>query len=161
MFTRRSDARDAVVLPASQPANGHGQTQNGYGATGAGAPSFVEPNRGYAAAAVSEESLIGSDLTITGNVICQGSVRLEGRIEGDMRCATLVVGETASVTGTIVADEVAVYGRVAGTVKGRRVNLYSSAHVEGDIFHQGIGIEMGTHYDGRLKWSENPTETQQ
>ena len=34
--------------------------------------------------------------------------------------------------------------------------LYSSAHVEGDVYHTGIGIEMGTHYDGRLKWAENP-----
>lgn len=156
MFTRKSDVRDAVVLPAAQTSNGYAPMPNTNDR-----PSFVEPNRNYAQAANSEESLIGSDLSIIGNVICQGSVRLEGKIEGDMRCATLIVGETASVTGTIVAEDVAVYGRVAGTVRGRRVNLYSSAHVEGDIFHQGIGIEMGTHYDGRLKWSDNPTETQQ
>jgi hypothetical protein len=33
--------------------------------------------------------------------------------------------------------------------------LQASAHVEGDIFHQGIGIEMGTRYDGTLRWTED------
>ncbi len=46
-------------------------------------------------------------------------------------------------------------GRVAGTIRGRRVMLQSSAKVEGDIFHQGIGIEMGTRYDGTLRWTED------
>jgi len=33
--------------------------------------------------------------------------------------------------------------------------LQASAKVEGDIFHQGIGIEMGTRYDGTLRWTED------
>ena len=106
---------------------------------------------------VGNETIISSDLKITGNVISNGRVRLEGTIEGDMHCRSLVVGEQGSVTGGIIAEEVSVYGRVAGTVRGGQVNLFSTAHVEGDIFHRGIGIEMGTHYDGRLRWSETPT----
>ena len=78
-----------------------------------------------------------------------------------MHCRSLVVGEQGSVTGGIVADEVSVFGRVAGTVRGGQVNLYATAHVEGDIYHHGIGIEMGTHYDGRLKWSESPVDGQE
>jgi cytoskeletal protein CcmA (bactofilin family) len=106
----------------------------------------------------SDESIIGPDLKITGNVISRGRVRLEGVIEGDMRCSSLVVSQSGTITGGIVASEVAVYGRVAGTIKGQRVNLYASAHVEGDITHQGIGVEMGTHYDGRLRWSAHPLD---
>jgi cytoskeletal protein CcmA (bactofilin family) len=44
---------------------------------------------------------------------------------------------------------------VTGTIRGRRVMLQASAKVEGDIFHQGIGIEMGTRYDGTLRWTED------
>jgi cytoskeletal protein CcmA (bactofilin family) len=106
----------------------------------------------------SDESIIGPDLKITGNVISRGRVRLEGVIEGDMRCSSLVVSQSGTITGGIIAGEVAVYGRVAGTIKGQRVNLYASAHVEGDITHQGIGVEMGTHYDGRLRWSAHPLD---
>ncbi len=100
----------------------------------------------------SEETIISNDITIEGNVTSVGKVRLEGTVEGDMRCRSVTVGEKGSVTGSIVAEEVAVYGRVSGTVEGKSVTLYKTAHVEGDIVHQGIGIEMGTHYDGRLKW---------
>jgi cytoskeletal protein CcmA (bactofilin family) len=108
------------------------------------------------ATVIGDETIISSDLTIVGNVLSKGRVKLEGTIEGDMHCRSLVVGEQGSVTGGIVAEEVSVYGRVAGTVRGGRVNLYATAHVEGDIYHHGIGIEMGTHYDGRLKWTEDP-----
>ena len=110
------------------------------------------------ATVIGDETIISSDLTIVGNVISKGRVKLEGTIEGDMNCRSLVVGEQGSVTGGITAEEVSVYGRVAGTVRGSRVNLYATAHVEGDIYHRGIGIEMGTHYDGRLKWTDNPTQ---
>jgi len=109
---------------------------------------------------VGEETMISADLTIVGNVISKGRVKLEGTIEGDMHCRSLVVGEQGSVTGGIVADEVSVYGRVAGTIRGGQVNLFATAHVEGDIYHRGIGIEMGTHYDGRLKWSNDPSAEQ-
>ncbi len=109
------------------------------------------------ATVIGDETIISSDLTIIGNVLSKGRVKLEGTIEGDMRCRSLVVGEQGSVTGAIVAEDVSVYGKVAGIVRGDRVTLYSTAHVEGDIYHRGIGIEMGTHYDGRLKWTDNPT----
>lgn len=130
------------------------------GAANPGSSFFREPARrnGAESAALSDETVISSDLMIVGNVVSKGRVRLEGTIEGDMRCASLEVGESGAVTGTIVADEVAVYGKVSGTVRGKSVRLFSTAHVEGDIFHQGIGIEMGTHYDGRLKWADNPSD---
>ena len=94
-------------------------------------------------------------LQFEGNVTSEGIVRLEGTIVGDMNCASLVVENDGAISGNIAAEEVNVHGRVEGTVHGKNVILHSSAFVEGDIFHQGIGIEMGTHYDGRLKWVEN------
>ena len=109
---------------------------------------------------IGDETIISADLTIIGNVLSKGRVKLEGTIEGDMRCRSLVVGEQGTVTGSIVAEDVAVYGKVAGIIRGDAVTLYSTAHVEGDIYHHGIGIEMGTHYDGRLKWTDNPTAGQ-
>jgi cytoskeletal protein CcmA (bactofilin family) len=104
------------------------------------------------------ESNISNDLTIIGNVTSTGSVRLDGAIDGNIFCTSLIVTENGRVNGGIVAkQEVTVLGRVNGTIRGRRVMLQSSAHVEGDIFHQGIGIEMGTRYDGTLRWTEDQT----
>jgi len=104
------------------------------------------------------ETVISNDLTIHGNVASNGIVRLEGTIIGDMDCASLVVENDGAISGNISADEVKVHGRVEGTVRGKNVILHSTAFVEGDIYHQGIGIEMGTQYDGRLKWVKDAEE---
>ena len=106
------------------------------------------------------ETVISNDLTIHGNVSSEGIVRLEGTIIGDMNCTSLVVENDGAIAGNISADEVKVHGRVEGTVHGKNVMLHSSAFVEGDIYHQGIGIEMGTQYDGRIKWVKDAEEGQ-
>jgi cytoskeletal protein CcmA (bactofilin family) len=117
------------------------------------APASAPP---AAAPAPSSETvistIISADITIEGNVTAEQGVCLEGKIQGDLRGKSVVIGREGSVTGSIVANEVAVYGRVLGSIQGKNVMLYKSAHVEGDVLHQGIGIEMGSHYDGRLKW---------
>ncbi|MGO9461110.1 MAG: bactofilin family protein [Rhodomicrobium sp.] len=101
-------------------------------------------------------SNISSDLTIIADVSSTGSVILDGMIDGHIYCVSLIVTANGSVNGGIVANqEVTVHGKVSGTIRGRRVMLRSSAKVEGDIFHQGIGIEMGTRYDGSLHWTED------
>ncbi|MDZ4790881.1 MAG: polymer-forming cytoskeletal protein [Hyphomicrobiales bacterium] len=102
------------------------------------------------------QSAINADLTIIGNVTSRGNVRLDGTIEGDLHCTSLMVSETGMVKGRIVANnEVIVLGRVTGLIFGKRVMLHSTANVESDIYHQGIGIEMGTRYDGTLRWTED------
>ena len=103
------------------------------------------------------ESVIGEDLTIIGNVRSKGNLKLDGKLQGDMYCASLIVSEKGRIDGGIVANnEVIVFGNVSGSIRSKRVMLHSTAHVEGDIYHQGIGIEMGTRYDGTLRWTEDP-----
>ena len=116
----------------------------------------VEETAKYSGSA--RETVISNDLTIHGNVTSEGIVRLEGTIIGDMNCSSLVVENDGSISGNISAEQVKVHGRVGGTVHGTNVMLHSSAFVEGDIYHQGISIEMGTHYDGRLKWVKSAEE---
>ena len=100
-------------------------------------------------------SIISSNLTIIGHVNSNGNVKLDGVIHGDMFCSSLVVSESGEIKGGIVADDVVVLGQVHGPIRGKKVMLHATAQVEGDIYHQGIGIEMGTRYDGTLRWIEN------
>ena len=102
---------------------------------------------------------ISDDLTIIGDVSSSGSVTLEGVIEGNLHCTSLIVTPNGRVNGDIVANqEVTVQGKVTGTIRARHVMLRSSAKVEGDIFCHGIGIEMGACYDGRLRRTEELDE---
>ena len=101
-------------------------------------------------------SVIGSDLIIMGNLELKGEVTVEGQIQGDIHCAMLLVGEMAQVTGGIVAEEVVVRGKVMGSIRGNKVTLQSSAHVEGDVFHRALAIEQGAFFEGKSRRAEDP-----
>ena len=51
-------------------------------------------------------STIGEELTITGNVTSKGELHVNGRVQGDVHCAVLVLGENAQVEGSVVAQDV-------------------------------------------------------
>jgi cytoskeletal protein CcmA (bactofilin family) len=101
-------------------------------------------------------SLLSSDLTIKGNVSSSGDIQIEGTIEGDVRAHLLTVGESATIRGEVVADDVVVNGRVIGRVRGLKVRLTASAKVEGDIVHKTIAIESGAHFEGSVQRQEDP-----
>lgn len=101
-------------------------------------------------------SLLSSDLTIKGNVATSGDIQIEGTIEGDVRAHLLTVGESATIRGEVIADDVVVNGRVIGRVRGLKVRLTASAKVEGDIVHKTIAIESGAHFEGSVQRQEDP-----
>ncbi|MEV8466357.1 polymer-forming cytoskeletal protein [Fluviibacterium sp. DFM31] len=101
-------------------------------------------------------SVLSSDLTITGNIRTSGDVQVEGQIEGDIHAHLLTVGETATINGEVVADDIVVNGHVIGRVRGLKVRLTSTAKVEGDIIHKTIAIESGAHFEGSVQRKEDP-----
>jgi cytoskeletal protein CcmA (bactofilin family) len=102
-------------------------------------------------------SVIGADLVIVGNLVSKGDVQVDGEVQGDIHSVHVVIGANASLTGSIIADEVVVRGRVMGTIRSRRVRLESSGHVEGDIHHSALAIEQGAFFEGKSRRSEDPT----
>ncbi|MGC8203474.1 bactofilin family protein [Aliiroseovarius sp. PTFE2010] len=101
-------------------------------------------------------SVLSTDLTVVGNLKSTGDIQIEGTVEGDIRAHLLTVGETATVRGEVVADDVVVNGRVIGRVRGLKVRLTSTARVEGDIIHKTIAIESGAHFEGSVQRQEDP-----
>lgn len=112
---------------------------------------------GTTAARGSAPSVIGPDLIITGNLISKGEIQIDGEVQGDIHSSYVVVGEKARITGAIIADEVVVRGQVMGSVRGKRVMLQSTSHVEGDIHHTALAIEQGAFFEGKSRRSEDPT----
>jgi cytoskeletal protein CcmA (bactofilin family) len=104
-------------------------------------------------------SVIGADLTISGNLICKGEVQVEGIVEGDIQGSHVVVGEGATITGSISGEEVIVRGHVVGSVRGRRVMLQTSSQVEGDIYHQSLSIEQGAMFEGKSRRTKEDPRT--
>lgn len=101
-------------------------------------------------------SIIGTDLSITGNVVSKGEVQVDGEVQGDLHCGSLIVGEKANISGGVVADDVVVRGKVLGSIRGMRVSLQASAHVEGDVYHQSLAIEQGAFFEGKSRRADDP-----
>ena len=121
------------------------------------APSFDRPDApATTPARRSAPSVLSSDLTVVGNIRTEGDIQIEGTVEGDIRAHQLVIGETATIRGEIVGDEVVVNGRVVGRVRGLKVRLTATARVEGDIIHKTIAIESGAHFEGSVQRQEDP-----
>jgi cytoskeletal protein CcmA (bactofilin family) len=98
-----------------------------------------------------DRTVIGDGLKIQGHVTAEGLVEVNGHIEGDLQCTSLIVSPKAQIVGSIIAQRVVVNGKVEGPIQGGEVVLKSQAHVVGDIHHQSLTIEKGAYFDGRAK----------
>ena len=103
----------------------------------------------------SPPTLISRDLRIDGNLNSSGEVQIDGTVEGDIRTKTLLIGETATIKGAIVADTVRVHGSVHGQIKARSVSLARNSHVVGDILHEDLSIETGAFLEGHCRRIES------
>ena len=101
-------------------------------------------------------SILSADLKITGSIVSDGEVQLDGTVEGDVRATDLTIGEEASIKGEVIAENVVIRGRINGSVRARQVQLSSTARVEGDVIHATLAIESGAYFDGLCKRSSDP-----
>ena len=101
-------------------------------------------------------SVIGADLSVTGNLESKGEVQVEGDVQGDIHAKRIIVGEQARITGALIADEIIVRGNVQGSIRGNAVTFQSSSRVEGDVFHKALAIEQGAYFEGKSRRSDDP-----
>ena len=95
-------------------------------------------------------SVIGPDVTIKGDVRASADLHVDGSIEGDIHCASLVQGESSVLTGGIEAQTARLAGKVLGSIKAKELVVLKSARIEGDVHYDALTIEQGAHVDGRF-----------
>jgi cytoskeletal protein CcmA (bactofilin family) len=116
------------------------------------------PRREPTTNAAATRSCIGSDMSIVGNIECNGPAQVFGRIQGELRASDLLIGDGAQVEGSVIAQDVTVCGRVKGTIRAVRVKLQDGGAVEGDIFHRSLSIDENSHFEGSSRRVENPMD---
>ncbi|NNG05112.1 MAG: polymer-forming cytoskeletal protein [Inquilinus sp.] len=97
-----------------------------------------------------QHSIISADLKITGDLESTGDITVDGTVEGNIKCRTLILGEEPEIKSSIEADTVRICGAFSGDVKARKVVLTKTARVTGDIFHECLEVEEGASLEGRL-----------
>ncbi|WP_373489257.1 polymer-forming cytoskeletal protein [Blastomonas sp.] len=96
-------------------------------------------------------SVIGTDVVITGNISAKVDLHIDGRVEGDITCASLVQGEGSTIKGAVVAETARISGTLHGSIEARDLVIAASAEVTGDVTYETISIEQGGHVDGRFQ----------
>jgi len=104
-------------------------------------------------------SVIGQDIKIVGNLFSKGEVLVEGEIQGDVHCVSLIIGNNGQIIGEVVAEDAVLHGRLNGSMRSKTVSLQKSSHMEGDIHYQTLFIEEGAFFEGMSHRSDNPTTT--
>jgi cytoskeletal protein CcmA (bactofilin family) len=88
---------------------------------------------------------------VTGELQFAGHMRIDGNFHGSISTPdTLIVGEHAVVHADIKTGEIEVHGRVFGNIESsRRVEIYPTGRVRGDIKTPIMVINQGGVFDGR------------
>ena len=97
-------------------------------------------------------SVIDDDLSISGDLHTEGTVRVDGRVEGAMhRADTLIIGVGGTVIGNVEAREVVIGGELCGSLSvSGRVEVQASATVQGDIHAAAVMLQEGGKVHGHV-----------
>ena len=89
-------------------------------------------------------------MIVTGEINTDGDVQIEGRLDGNIKAATITIGEKGFVNGKITAGTVHIHGKVTGKIEANVVELTSdTANVLADIVQDHLSIANGAFFDGK------------
>lgn len=96
------------------------------------------------------DTILAEDIDFEGELSFKRPLMIKGRFRGKVDSPSdLFVGEQAEVEATIRAARVSSKGRITGdVVAGSRVELFSTARVNGDIDTPDLVVESGCVYNG-------------
>ncbi|MGO9950723.1 MAG: bactofilin family protein [Dissulfurispiraceae bacterium] len=96
------------------------------------------------------ESVIGINSELKGDITVSGTLRIDGKLTGNITAGWIVVGEQAFVKGDLVASGIVVGGRIEGILKADDVvELKPTSHLYGDIYSKKLVIAEGGVFMGR------------
>ena len=101
---------------------------------------------------VAPPTAIDAGTTLSGKLRCKETLRIDGRVKGEVRCdKTVIIGECAVVEASIQAECIIICGEVKGDIVARRkITLEKTGRVSGDLATPGIVIEEGAKLEGRI-----------
>lgn len=109
-------------------------------------------------------TLLAKDVDFKGVVNFDGTVRVDGRVEGEIHTTgTLIVGEHAVIKGVVSAGVLMNSGKINGTITAvERIQILKPGVLVGDVRTPSIAIEEGSHFHGMCdmglqQWSEPRT----
>ncbi len=142
----------AIELDEQQTTNGQavGASTNG------GSSSY---KNGSSSSGVKSDvvAFIGPGVEFKGVISYQGSVQIDGRLDGELHTeGTLLVGEQAVITAKISAGSVISRGEIKGDIIAKeKVQLLATAVMEGSLNTPQLSMENGVVLNGTIEMKPN------
>jgi len=94
-------------------------------------------------------SILGSDLTVIGDIKTKGDVHIDGRVDGNITASGVIIGEKGTVIGKIIARSARIRGNVTGKIDATKIELTETASVKADLTQDQLIIANGAFFDGK------------
>jgi cytoskeletal protein CcmA (bactofilin family) len=96
-------------------------------------------------------TIIGEGFTITGEMEGNTSIRIEGKVVGNVNISDgIILGEKGIIEGNVTTKSAIIYGTIEGNIKATQLEIKKTGTVNGDIITDNLEIEMGAQYNGKL-----------
>jgi cytoskeletal protein CcmA (bactofilin family) len=98
-------------------------------------------------------AFLGEDMAFKGLLNFEGTVRLDGKLEGEIKTEdNLVIGETAEIKADISVGSLITKGKVFGNVTAKgKVEIQAGGEVYGNIKTCSLKIEEGAIFIGHCE----------
>ena len=98
-------------------------------------------------------SIIGPGMKVVGDCDTDGTIRVEGAVQGNIRAGkSVVVGKDGVVDGDIFTQDAVLAGTVKGVVRAdSRLEVQSTCRVEGEIIASRMQLDEGAMLNGTVQ----------
>ena len=102
---------------------------------------------------VNSISRISAGTVIKGEILSPTDIRIDGSFEGRVQSkGRVVVGETATIKGDIVCENVDLWGKVEGNLFVKdTLSLKDGCVVSGNLHIRRLSVELGATFNGNCK----------
>ncbi|MEN3013398.1 MAG: polymer-forming cytoskeletal protein [Endomicrobiia bacterium] len=106
------------------------------------------------------ETIIGEGTIFQGSIKSKGSIRVDGRLEGNIiEASQVIVGSKGVVQGDITAHSVIIGGKVNGNITAiESIEIQPGAQLLGDIHTSTLAIGEGAIFEGHCVMSSEKTK---
>lgn len=100
-----------------------------------------------------EQNRIAKGTKIIGDIITEGSLRIEGEIKGKIEAkAKVVVAQSAVVDGELHCDYADIEGKTKGLINANSVlNIKKTAEINGKVITDKLVVEAGAQFNASCK----------
>jgi cytoskeletal protein CcmA (bactofilin family) len=104
-------------------------------------------------------SVVSAECYFQGTLNVQGSLRVDGTLEGSVDNARhVIVGDGGKIVGDVTAEIVVCGGTIEGNVCAEMLEVLGKASIHGDIRAKKMIVEEGSSIDGHCTIGEKPGE---